>query len=293
MDTSLLRFPGSKRRFCEYVRQFAIANQCTCGTIIEPYSGSASVSIALLTDNTCLSALISEIDPLIYSFWKAVFSYNDSFAKLVSATTPTIDTWSECRRWLNLKKPPSSREELIDAAFAYLVLNRTCYSGIITSGPIGGKLQTSAYKINCRFNSHQLALRIRQLKNLASRVSVQHADALDLISSGLCRYDSKTFLYVDPPYFKQGPKLYRYSYAEEDHQRLRNLLLNMDTPWLLSYDDAPQIRDLYKDINYRTVYFDYSIRVSRSASELAISNRLLPPVYIVDGEIRYNNDISA
>jgi DNA adenine methylase len=56
-----------------------------------------------------------------------------------------------------------------------------------------------------------------------------------------------TFFYLDPPYTvtaKGG--YYEHEFKEEDHRRLAALLKGVQGKWLLSYDDAPLIRSLYR-----------------------------------------------
>src|SRR5262249_25684691 len=52
------------------------------------------------------------------------------------------------------------------------------------------------------------------------------------------------FVYLDPPYYKQGPDLYRYSMDHAAHERLAAMLRECRANWALSYDDHPAIRRL-------------------------------------------------
>jgi DNA adenine methylase len=55
------------------------------------------------------------------------------------------------------------------------------------------------------------------------------------------------FIYLDPPYFDKGKELYRH---QINHVALAAVLRNMDN-WLLSYDAAEEVRELY---NFATIY---------------------------------------
>ena len=61
--------------------------------------------------------------------------------------------------------------------------------------------------------------------------------------------EDKAFLFIDPPYFNADQdKFYTHSFKEDDHHRLCNVLKrNSDRlKFLLTYDNSPEIRDLYK-----------------------------------------------
>lgn len=57
-----------------------------------------------------------------------------------------------------------------------------------------------------------------------------------------------TFFYCDPPYTNaDGEHHYQFTFNEEKHRALRDLLAGANAKWLLSYDDVPTIHHLYRD----------------------------------------------
>lgn len=52
------------------------------------------------------------------------------------------------------------------------------------------------------------------------------------------------FFYCDPPYFT-SEYVYECGFAWEDHVRLRDALVKTAGKWLVSYNDCPEIRELY------------------------------------------------
>jgi DNA adenine methylase len=55
------------------------------------------------------------------------------------------------------------------------------------------------------------------------------------------------FFYCDPPYVvADGKNYYQFAFTEEDHKKLASTLMAMEGKFLLSYDDVPIVRDLYK-----------------------------------------------
>ena len=61
-------------------------------------------------------------------------------------------------------------------------------------------------------------------------------------------YDSEeSFFYCDPPYVvADGTEYYQFVFTEEMHVKLRDQLAGIQGKFLLSYDDVPMIRKLYK-----------------------------------------------
>ena len=74
--------------------------------------------------------------------------------------------------------------------------------------------------------------------------------------------------------------LYAHDFATSDHARLAQTLRHLQGQWLLSYDDVPEIRELYTGCSIVVVEARYSLRGNsleyvRQGRELLISNRIL------------------
>ena len=55
-----------------------------------------------------------------------------------------------------------------------------------------------------------------------------------------------TFFYCDPPYWGTEDYYAGITFSMTDHTRLRDLLLSIQGKFLLSYNDCPEIRELYE-----------------------------------------------
>ena len=88
------------------------------------------------------------------------------------------------------------------------------------------------------------------LHPLPRNVTVLRGDALRVVEAlargarPQGRGKGKTFVYLDPPYYL-GRRSNYYRHAEFDHARLAAALQSLPSPWLLSYNDAPEVRSLY------------------------------------------------
>lgn len=57
--------------------------------------------------------------------------------------------------------------------------------------------------------------------------------------------NSTVLLFADPPYFTKGPMLYKFYFNTFDHKRLAAALQNSKSSAIITYDDHPEIRQLY------------------------------------------------
>lgn len=245
---SVLRYPGSKARFSKFISRTISLNAGRPRLLVEPFCGGASVSIALLEDGVVDEIAINDIDPLISHLWSTVFSKAGAewLARHVGEVPLSVDEW---RRQKALK-PASQRE----AALKCLYLNRTSFNGIIhQSGPLGGWGQKKT-KIDVRFNRQRIADRILALSELRTKVTVFNEGWRAFCK----RYakNERSVIYLDPPYYHKAEQLYGHVFDEDEHEALRNYLRGLSRPWLLSYDDAQEVRDLYEEVTSKARVID-------------------------------------
>jgi DNA adenine methylase len=276
---SPLRYPGSKRRFSGYVAETLRLNSLRPKLFVEPFAGGASVALQLLNSNLVDNIALGEKDPLVASFWKIVFKDPEWLIDQIENTPVTVEQW----KYFRANSFHTDRER----AIACIFLNRTSFSGILagTTGPIGGYAQQSVYKINCRFNITQIVKRIRQAASLKNRVCfVKTAEWHKTISAPvkLGYKPTDIFYYLDPPFYNKASELYRYYFDDGQHKQLKSVLSKLKSHWLLSYDVATPILEMYKNNGFEPKHLDiiYSIASSTGivqAKELIITNLLKLP----------------
>lgn len=187
--------------------------------------------------------------------------------ELIEDTQVTIDEWHKQKE---IQK--STNASLIKRGFSTFFLNRTNRSGIIKAGVIGGLSQDGNYKIYCRFNKERL---IEQIKNIASRkdcIHLSNLDAVDFISEVLPDFDDKCLVNIDPPYYDKGKKLYQNFLEHDDHYRLYECVKGITQPWIVTYDDTPEINDIYSEFNPRSFGLTYTAQIKRKGTEVIIHN---------------------
>ncbi|MBS4095821.1 MAG: DNA adenine methylase [Sulfuricella sp.] len=281
VPVSPLRYPGGKALLTEYIANVLEAHLLTGCSFYEPYLGGASVSLGLLGKGCISRAVWVERDPLIYAFWHTVLFDPDGLCSAIEDLEITIETWRDFQRYRVILEPENSQFTLSELGLAGLFFNRTNFSGIIGAGPIGGRNQSSKYCIDCRFNKPRLIEQIQSVSSYSDLIDLHYGDAIgfmrhyaEKISTGF------NFVYIDPPYYSQGKKLYRYFYEDQHHIDLARFIGEQGYPWLVSYDDHPRIHELYAQNRIQPIYLDYNVKSSRRATELLISNiEIPPPIY--------------
>lgn len=240
--TSPLRYPGSKQKFCNILNTILQYNNLKPDLFIEPFAGGASVSLFLLQNNCVKNIGLIEKDPLVASFWHTVFFDSEWLIKEILKLEISLEKWQFFKNY----KPRTTRNKALKCLF----LNRTNFSGILKAGPIGGKKQTSPYKIDCRFNKKAITTKIKILSGYKDRVLfIDEGDYRDCLAKRGKYITSNTFFYFDPPYVNKAKDLYNFYFQNEDHLHLKQLIKTLNSNWLLSYDYEPPISDLYKDFS--------------------------------------------
>lgn len=237
---SPLRYPGGKGKVANYLKLLFLRNQLVGHHYVEPYAGGASVALSLLYEGYASHIHINDLNRSVYAFWAAVLQNTELLCAKISAADVTVDEWRRQKAVQEMADP-----DPLDLAFSTFFLNRTNRSGIIDGGIIGGKNQTGEWKLDARFNKVDLVQRIQKVARHAGRITLTQRDAAEYLRTVVPNLPHGTFLYLDPPYYVKGQGLYQNSYVPADHAGIAAEIANLDHPWLVSYDAAPQIMELY------------------------------------------------
>jgi DNA adenine methylase len=264
---SPLRYPGGKRRLAGYIAATIRLNSLRPKLFVEPFAGGASVALQLLNDGLVESIALGEKDPLLAGFWKTVFTDHEWLIEKLRDTEPTLTNWDRFKNGRYL----TDRQR----ALACIFLNRTSFSGIIApgAGPLGGRKQQSAYSIGCRYAVELITRRITQAAQLANRVLfVNHGDWRHTVRRVKARryQPNEVLYYFDPPFYYKANDLYRFFFDDANHRRLHDALGTLGQPWLLSYDAAEPIIEMYRQngIGPKRVELLYSAANSGELTEM-------------------------
>lgn len=283
MFYSPLRYPGGKNKLSKFVASICVNNNVN-GHYVEPYAGGASVALHLLINGYVREITINDFDKAIYAFWWSVLYDTDRLCKKIQSTKVNIKSWKKQKK---IQQNNKNKTEFLKLGFSTLFLNRTNFSGIIDGGMLGGIEQKSKYKIDCRFNKRELISRIKLISSFKDKIHLYNEDALKLIKK--IKKTKNTIFYFDPPYYLMGPSLYMNHYKYDDHKEVSEQIRKIkNAKWIVSYDDVPEIQELYKGtkkIDYSFIHMAHNARIGKESifcsDNIKIFNNKINPVKYV------------
>ena len=271
MPDSPLRYPGGKAKLAPILAQTIELNGLSGCAYFEPFAGGAGAALRLLREDVVSELHLNDLDPRIYYFWHAALNDTERFVHRIRTVPLTIEEWKR-QRHICLKADVNQPFEL---GFSTFYLNRCNRSGVILeAGPIGGQQQGGIWKLDARFNRENLANRVNRLSESSGSIYITQMDAMEFLVKQLPRGGNRkqVFVYLDPPYYSKGSKLYMNSYTERDHKGLANYLRRQNIlRWVASYDDTDFIRRLYSFSRISLSSLQYSLQEKRQAVELLIT----------------------
>lgn len=271
MIYSPLRYPGGKGKLAPFMGFMLEKMNIKNGTYIEPFAGGAGVALMLLLEGYVDNIVINDYDKAIYSVWRAIITEPENLIDRINQTDVSVQEWARQKEIYTTDNTKYS----LDLAFATFYLNRTNRSGILKGGPIGGTNQTGNYKINARYNKEELIKRIRKIAAKKSNIKVYNKEVVSFIERILPAYGEDTLVYFDPPYYNKGHELYKNFFDKKDHARIADLILNhVDSNWIITYDDTPEIIKLYRNQCLRRFDLNYSVANTGKSSEVMIFNNM-------------------
>ncbi len=261
---SPLRYPGGKSQLSRYILSIIKKNGLLGGVYVEPYAGGAGVAIFLLVHNHVSKIIINDIDYSIYSFWYAVKHHANELCTMIERTPVDIDNWMQQKAIQNERK----NRTILEVGFSTFFLNRTNRSGIMKGGIIGGLKQDGSYKMDCRFNKENLIKRILKIAEYKDNIIISNEDAIKFLDEKEDLFNSKTLIYLDPPYYNKGQKLYVNYYNHDDHDQLKNFITTKNGNWIITYDDTEAINSLYANCNKVGISISYFAAEKRQGKEV-------------------------
>jgi len=264
MSETILRYPGGKNKLLPTLRSYLDPYLNVSDSFCDLFVGGGSVILDVATRYPNHKLYLNDKDYGIYSIWKVLSSTSEkdinSLCNFITIE-PTIDYFYELRN--------KNANSIIESAYQAIFFNRCCFSGInitrekkdkngnlklFKSNPIGGKDQKSKYKVNCRYNSKKLISQILKINKLIkNRSFVSNFDSNNL----LLKLDDLP-IYADPPYWHKAEDLYNTYMVDSEHRLLSQNLKNRKN-WVLSYDNAEEIKKIYYWAKIAEINTKYSI----------------------------------
>lgn len=154
----------------------------------------------------------------------------------------------------------------LERAARFLYLQRTAFGGKV----VGRNFAMEKHGRGGRFDVSKLQPMLEDLQDRMSGVIIERLDFATFIA----RYDSPGALfYCDPPYFGTEGYYGEDLFTRPDFERLASALQSTKGRFILSINDAPEIRDLFAWATIEPVTLKYTVsQGSTDASELIITS---------------------
>jgi DNA adenine methylase len=164
---------------------------------------------------------------------------------------------------LHVKSDPATLTD-IQRAGRFYYLQKNSFGGLIIKQKFHyGVTQPSNY------NPERIPDVIEQAHRRLARVQIESLPYEQILR----KYDRpSTLFYLDPPYWRR--RLYRHNFTDRDFADLERRLHGVHGKFLLSLDDHPEVRKLFRDWRLLPVEIAYTAqrRVGKRYGELLISN---------------------
>jgi DNA adenine methylase len=270
MPPAIIRYPGSKAKLVPQIVAtlpdafHAARNPLFCDDrnieYREPFFGSGAMGLEVIANiRQAASVWINDIDPAMAAIWTSVVHKRSELEKLVATFNPTVDGF------YRLKESDGKQTgNVAQDAVNKIALHRMSMSGFgaKSGGPIGGRSQGGNYTVGCRWSPASIIAAIRRaysiLAPFKSRLQITSLHFRDVIGGA----DGNCLIYLDPPYYVKGGQLYANNMSHEEHVELSAVLSVTKADWRLSYDDCPEIRELYSWAEFQELEIRYTNAVT-------------------------------
>ena len=166
-------------------------------------------------------------NPNLANLYRCVRDHPD---ELISELTYALNSRTDFDYIRKTLKTPTEIPDVKRAAYFYQLIRYSYASG----------LDSYASQPHSMWNNFPLII------NACARlqkVVIENKDFEKLID----QYDRpESFFYCDPPYFETEDYYEDVGFTKDDHIRLANRLSSIEGKYLLSYNDCPEIRELYE-----------------------------------------------
>lgn len=206
------------------------------------------------------SEIINDINGDLVCLYRVIQSHLDEFVRYFRWMLVSREEFERLKT-----VPPETLTDIQRAArFYFLVRNA-----------FGAKITNSSFGIAATHRPRLNLLRIEEELSEAhlrlSRVFIENRHYSQVIKQA---DREATFFYLDPPYWDCEDVYGKNIFSKADFTALRDQLATVKGKWLVSINDVPEIRALFKAFNIKRVATKYSISAgaSKAVSELLIAN---------------------
>jgi len=249
---SPIPYIGGKSKLAQTIIEMIPEHEAYC----EVFAGAAWV---LFRKEFSKYETINDLDSDLITFYRVRQNHLEEFLRQFRWVLSSREWFEDWKNQQNVRGLTD-----IQRAARYYYLQRHSFSGLVKSRTFGaGQLRRP------RINLLRIEEELSEVHLRLARVTIENLPWQEFVT----RYDrSKTFFYLDPPYYKAP--YYKHNFILKDYQEMAAILSKLVARFILSINDLPEMRDTFQDFNITPVTLQYSSSRGTwsQGKELLVSN---------------------
>ncbi len=236
---SPFRYPGGKTWLVPRIRQWLASLSYQPAEFIEPFAGGAIIGLTVAAEGLADHVTLVELDEAVAAVWQTII-HDDGGGEWLAGRIVSFDLTHESAKNVLTQLPRSTRER----AFQTIIKNRVNRGGILAPGAGMIKGGENGKGLLSRWYPETLQRRILEIVKLRDRITFIHGDGMEVLRKNIDREEAVFFL--DPPYTASGKQAGSrlYSHSNLDHELLFDTVDLLAGDFLMTYDDAEEVRQL-------------------------------------------------
>ncbi len=250
---SPLAYVGGKSKLSKTIIKYIPTHKTYC----EVFAGAGWI---FFRKNPSKYEVLNDKDSDLISFYRVLQNHFEEFCKQFKFLLTSREIYYNFKSEIDSKGLTD-----IQRAAKYYYLQRLAYGGRVKNRSFGAGAENIP-----RINLVRLEEELTEIYLRLAGVTIENEDWERIINI----YDKpKTFFYLDPPYY--SAPCYKYNFDKiDDYQKISDKLSTINGKFILSINDHPEIRDVFKTYEIKPVSLQYSISENKitEGKELLISN---------------------
>lgn len=246
-----LSYIGGKNRLAKRIIQILPKHT----TYVEAFAGGAQV---FFHKEPSKVEVLNDLDGEIVNFYRVCQAHPEELIRYFRFVLVS-------RKWFDLLKATDTATLTdVQRAARYLYLLKNCFASLVRNPNYHRNVVQPP-----SFNLENLPELIENAHKRLERVQIECASYGEILT----RFDRPTTLfYLDPPYW--GRKLYRHNFATADFERLAEGVAKVRGKFVLSLNDLPEVRALFRRFHIQPVELHYTSQkhAGRRYREVLITN---------------------
>jgi len=249
---SPLPYIGGKSKLSEKIIKMIPEHRAYC----EVFAGAAWV---FFRKKPSKYETINDLDSDLIVFYRVLQNHLEEFLKQFKWLLSSREWFED---WKRQQKAGGLTD--IQRAARYYYLQRHSFAGRVRSRTFGpGPMRRP------RINLLRIEEELSEVHLRLATVTIENLPWQDFMK----RYDRvDTLFYIDPPYYKAP--YYQHNLELEDYREMVETLAGLKAKFILSINDHPEMRDIFKDFRIEPVTLKYTVakKEHKTGRELIITN---------------------